>query len=242
MYTLLRDNESDRMSKGVYDGYSRENCAAHRSLRRHWPRYCSVTLLSGGKSGSGGSVSGKTSMEEQKKIMASVWYEVFLVMREGDQVISLRQQHEPLPGAWLISHQIGVHPNDTVVENLAAFFGEVFESGKSIVHSTSWRYEGRSDRLLLTYLAVLPSGAWVHQWAASGRISLRPIATMKTVCGDHISPPKLIERDHVLAHALDHLAALSTYDQAIQNVLEPGWFPLLRCRHPKSAGYLALSF
>ncbi len=181
-------------------------------------------------------------IEEQKKIMASVWYEVFLVIREGDQVISLQQQHEPLPGVWLIPHQIGVHPNDTVVENLAAFFGEVFESGKSIVHSTSWRYEGRSDRLLLTYLAVLPSGAWVHQWAASGRISLRPIATMKTVCGDHISPPKLIERDHVLAHALDHLAALSTYDQAIQNVLEPGWFPLLRCRHPESAGYLALSF
>ena len=67
--------------------------------------------------------------------MASVWYEVFLVIREGDQVISLQQQHEPLPGVWLIPHQIGVHPNDTVVENLAAFFGEVFESGKSIVHS-----------------------------------------------------------------------------------------------------------
>jgi hypothetical protein len=181
-------------------------------------------------------------LEEKKKIMASVWYEVFPVMREGDQVISLQQAHEPLPGVWLIPHQIGVHPNDTVIEELAAYFGEVFESGKSIVHSTSWRYEDRSDRLLLTYLAVLPSGAWVHQWAAAGRISLRSIATMKTVCGDHLSPPEQIERDHVLAHALDHLAALSTYDQAIQNVLEPGWFTLLRSRRPKSAGYLALSF
>ena len=174
--------------------------------------------------------------------MVSIWYEVFPVMIDEDHVISLQQQHEHSPGPWLIPHQIGVHPNDTVVEELTTFFGEVFESGKSIVHSTSWRYEGRSDRLLLTYLAVLPSGAWVQQWAAAGRISLGPIATMRTVCGDHLSPPEQIERDHVLAHALDHLAALSTYDQAIQNVLEPGWFTLLRSRHPKSAGYLALSF
>jgi hypothetical protein len=173
--------------------------------------------------------------------MASVWYEVFPVMIEGDQVISLHQQHEHIPGSWLIPHQISVHPNETVVEDLAAFFGEVFESHKSIIHSTSWRYESRSDRLLLTYLAVLPFGAWVHQWAAAGRISLRRIGTMKTVCGDHLSPPEQIERDHVLAHALDHLASLSTYDQAIQSVLEPGWFALLRSRHPKSAGYLAVS-
>jgi hypothetical protein len=174
--------------------------------------------------------------------MASIWYEVFPVMIDEDHVISLQQQeHEHTPGLWLIPHQIGVHPNDTVLAHLAAFFGEVFEARKSIIHSTSWRYEDRSDRLLLTYLAVLPSGAWVHQWAAAGRISLRRTGTLKIVAGDHLSPPEKIEREHALAHALDHLASLSTYDQAIQSVLEPGWFALLRPRHPKSAGYLAVS-
>ncbi len=39
--------------------------------------------------------------------------------------------------------------------------------------------------------------------------------------GTHLFPPEQLEWYHALAHALDHLAALSTYDPAIQAVLEP---------------------
>src|SRR5260370_17045245 len=73
-------------------------------------------------------------IEEQKKIMASVWYEVFLVIREGDQVISLQHQHEPLPGVWLIPHQIGVRPNTTVLENPPPSFPQLSQSHHSIFH------------------------------------------------------------------------------------------------------------
>jgi hypothetical protein len=45
-----------------------------------------------------------------------------------------------------------------------------------------------------------------------------------------------MERDDVLAHALDHLALLSRDDSSIQAVLAPEWMDVLDMRLPRPAG------
>ena len=96
-----------------------------------------------------------------------------------------------------------MHPNDTVLLHLAAFFGEdeVFEPGASIVHSTSWRYDLQMGRLILTYLVVLPQRTWMRQWAATGRIHFERIGAISKVYGDNLYPPDSMKIDEVLAHA-----------------------------------------
>lgn len=64
------------------------------------------------------------------------------------------------------------------------------------------------ERLILTYLVVLPHRAWMHQWAAEGCISIERIGAIEKVQGNNLFPPDRMERDDVLAHALDHLALL----------------------------------
>jgi len=72
---------------------------------------------------------------------------------------------------------------------------------------------------------------------ASG-LTIKPIGEAVVQMGDHLFPPEQIEFQHVLAHALDHLASLNTYDQQIQNALETGWQEILRGRLPRPAGCL----
>ncbi len=129
------------------------------------------------------------------------------------------------------------HPNESVLEHLRTIFEECFDLAHTIVHSTSWRYEPQHDRLLLTYIAVLPHEAWLEQWIATKRITLEPIAGT-TQQGDRLFPPTQIAWSAALAHALDHLAALNTYDSAIQKALDPAWYDILRQRIPHPAGCL----
>jgi hypothetical protein len=124
------------------------------------------------------------------------------------------------------------------VNHLATVFDNIFDPGQMIVHSTSWRYENEEDHVILTYLAVLPQGLWLDQLVAAQRIFVEPIGVLEKQYGDHLFAPIELERRNVLAHALDHLASLSTYDPAIQAVLEPDWEEILRPRLPKSAGCL----
>ena len=63
----------------------------------------------------------------------------------------------------------------------------------------------------------------------------------EAVRGDHLQPPGSIALDHILAHALDHLALLKGSDTRINAVLEPGWVPVLETRLPKPAGYVYCS-
>ena len=107
-----------------------------------------------------------------------------------------------------------------------------------IVHSTSWRYEQACDGLLLTYVAVLPQGCWVRRWMAAARIDAEPIGAREKQYGTHLFPPEQLAWHQALAHALDHLASLSTYDPAIQVVLEPEWREILRPRCLQPAGWL----
>ncbi|MBO0780953.1 MAG: hypothetical protein J2P37_19195 [Ktedonobacteraceae bacterium] len=170
--------------------------------------------------------------------MTSIWYEIFPVTLSSQQAVLIEPFSDDLHPPWLIPHQPMLHPNTLVVEQLMAFFGLVFEPDRTIVHSTSWRYEAASDQLILTYLVVLPQGDWLNRWTVSERIAVKPVGAISMLHGDHLAPPHHIGRMHVLAHALDHLAHLYTYDPAIQHVLEPAWHEILRLRSPKAAGYV----
>lgn len=170
--------------------------------------------------------------------MAVILYEVLPVTLVSKHVVLIRHQQEKSVAPWLIHNLPNVHPNESVLANLVGFFGNIFDAGRTIVHSTSWRYEAECDQLLLTYLAVLPQGDWVDHLLALDHILVEPIGEVGIQYGDHLFPPEQIEQPYVLSHALDHLASLSTYDPAIRAVLEPEWGEILESRMPKSAGYL----
>jgi hypothetical protein len=172
-------------------------------------------------------------------MMTSIWYEILPVTLESDHVVLLRRLHSGEAHTWYVGHQAGRHPNETVLAHVARFFGELFEPDASIVHSTSWRYCDRSDRVLLTYLVVLPQRTWRYCRAAGNRMLAQPVGKGEPVRGDHLQPPEKIELHHILAHALDHLAQLACSDASINVVLESGWLQVLETRLPKPAGYVA---
>jgi hypothetical protein len=164
--------------------------------------------------------------------------EILPVTLEANQVALLRRPFETQAASWLVPHQPGMHPNETVLQHVTAFFGELFEPEASIVHSTSWRYDRQRGQLILTYLVVLPQRAWMSHWAAAGRIYMERIGAIEKVQGDNLFPPQHMQRDAVLAHALDHLALLSRDDRGIQAVLAPEWMGILQMRLPQPAGFV----
>jgi hypothetical protein len=172
--------------------------------------------------------------------MSFIWSEVFPVTLVSQHPMLIREQQRSLLPALMIPTVSHYHPNESVLRHLQAIFEGSIDTARTIVHSTSWRYEPQNDRLLLTYIAVLPQGTWLDQWIATKRIVLEPIEGT-TQQGDQLFPPAQIAWSSALAHALDHLAALSTYDTAIQMVLEPSWQEVLHQRTPKPAGCLQQS-
>jgi len=170
--------------------------------------------------------------------MTSIWYEVFPVTLVSKQVALIRDHREENFSPWMIANLPNIHPNEIVVNHLATVFDDIFDRDQTIVHSTSWRYENQDDHVILTYLAVLPQGNWLDQLVIAQRISIEFVGALETQFGDHLFAPLQFDQRNVLAHALDHLASLSTYDPAIQAVLEPEWEEILRPRLPKSAGCL----
>ena len=92
--------------------------------------------------------------------MLSLWYEILPVTLESDQVVWLRRREDGEALPWRIAHQAGLHPNDAVLEHVGRLFSEGFKPEASIIHSTSWRYCHRTERLLLTYLVVVPQRTW----------------------------------------------------------------------------------
>jgi hypothetical protein len=170
--------------------------------------------------------------------MTFILCEVFPVTLMSEYPVLIQHAQEKKLTPWLIPHLSHIHPNNTVIHHLLTFFNDFFDPDRMIVHSTSWRFEHENDRLLLTYLAVLPQGYWLDKLIDSQRIAFEPIGAVSTQHGDHLFPPANIEQHTALAHALDHLASLNTYDPAIQAMLEPGWREALQTRLPKVAGYL----
>ncbi len=174
--------------------------------------------------------------------MTSIWYEVFPVTLVSKQVALIRHHREEHFSPWMIPNLPKIHPNEIVVNHLATVFEDRFDRGQTIVHSTSWRYEKEVDHVILTYLAVLPQGNWLDQLVLAQRISIEFVGRLETQYGGHLFAPLQFDRRNVLAHALDHLASLSTYDPAIQKVLEPEWREVLKPRLPKTAGCLQRCF
>jgi len=169
--------------------------------------------------------------------MPFICAEVFPVTCVSQHPMLIRALHAPSRPALMIPTVSNYHPSERVLDHLRVLFEESFDLSRTIVHSTSWRYEPHSDRLLLTYIAVLPQETWLEQWIAAKRITLEPIAGT-TQQGDQLFPPAQIAWSAVLAHALDHLAALNTYDTAIQRALDPSWQSILPQRAPQPAGCL----
>ena len=170
--------------------------------------------------------------------MTSIWYEVFPVTLVSKQVALIRHHREENFSPWMIANLPTIHPNEIVVNHLATVFDDIFDRGQTIVHSTSWRYETEDDHVILTYLAVLPQRRLLDQLVTAQHISIESVGALEIRYGDHLFAPFQLDRRNVLAHALDHLASLSTYDPTIQAVLEPEWGEILRPRLPKSAGCL----
>jgi hypothetical protein len=92
--------------------------------------------------------------------------------------------------------------------------------------------------VLLAIKVVLPHRAWMNYWAATGRIHIERIGAIEKVQRDNLFPPQHMQRDDVLAHALDHLALLSSDDRGIQAVLAPEWRSIFQTRLPKPAGFV----
>ena len=173
--------------------------------------------------------------------MTYIWYEVFPVTLVDRHPTLLQDAAHPICSPWMLPHQPNVHPNAVVIAYLNTILSQSICSEKTIVHSTSWRYDATHDWMLLTYLAVLPQTHWQAQLQSTNHISLTPIGEITAQYGDQLFPPEQIERQHVLAHALDHLASLNTYDASIQSALETEWQAILRPRQPRPAGCLQRS-
>lgn len=153
----------------------------------------------------------------------------------------LQDAAQPTCSPWMLPHQPNIHPNTVVIDYLNQTLGQSVCNERTIVHSTSWRYDAAHDWMLLTYLAILPQIQWQARLQSDSRIVLAPIGEIAAQYGDQLFPPEQIERQHVLAHALDHLASLNTYDLSIQTTLESEWQTILRSRQPKPAGCLQRS-
>jgi hypothetical protein len=173
--------------------------------------------------------------------MTHIWYEVFPVTLVDGRAVLLQDATHPPFSPWMLTHQPNIHPNMLVIEHLQAILGRLVRIEKTIVHSTSWRYDAPHDWMLLTYLAILPQTNWQIHSQANRQITLAPVGEIAARCGDQLFPPEQIERQHVLAHALDHLAALNSYDPGIQAALEGDWRDILHARQPKPAGCLQRS-
>ena len=173
--------------------------------------------------------------------MTHIWYEVFPVTLVDRRAVLLQDATRPAFSPWMLAHQPNVHPNTVVIDYLRAMLGRLACIEKTIVHSTSWRYDATHDWMSLTYLAILPQTNWQTQLQPGRQITFKPIGEIAIRYGDQLFPPEQIERQHVLAHALDHLASLNTYDPIIQATLETEWGDILRPRQPRPAGCLQRS-
>jgi hypothetical protein len=173
--------------------------------------------------------------------MTHIWYEVFPVTLVDTRPMLLQDPAHLNLSPWMLPHRPNIHPNTVVIEYLNTILGQPVCNEKTIVHSTSWRYDTGHDWMLLTYLAILPQSGWQTRLQPDRQIMLAPIGEIAARFGDQLFPPEQIERQHVLAHALDHLASLNTYDPSIQTTLETDWQAILRSRQPKPAGCLQRS-
>lgn len=128
----------------------------------------------------------------------------------GADILAL---HPPHAASWMLAFDGKTHPHEVV---RAAMASEL-RSEPLVVHSTSWRYDAESRRLILTYVAVIaarsPPRGFVEQL-----VERAPLAR-----GGATTPPTRILTAAVLNHAMEHLAWLLRVDPAVRSALPLEW-------------------
>ena len=101
-------------------------------------------------------------------------------------------------------------PAESIADAVAAF--GLFPS---MVHSTSWRVEGK--RIVLTFLVVIEPPAAVPEGFEE-----EPITRAELARGRPLGPPPEVHLSQVVEHGLRHLAWLVADDSAVRAAL-PEW-------------------
>jgi hypothetical protein len=168
-----------------------------------------------------------------------LWCEILPISLHAGQIMYI-QRGQDTGAAWHEPYDPGTHPSDIVRARVEAFFGSVLDARASVVHSTAWRYEygsTASGRLILTYLAVLPS-MYCTLSSPAGQLSVEPVGAGLVARSGTLGPPERVALQHILAHALDHLTLLLETDFAIWRALGRQWRAALAQRQRWPAGEL----
>ena len=137
--------------------------------------------------------------------------EIFLVCLDEGAPRVLKPIHaESLVVGWRPVDQPG-----TVVIDTARRYG----LEPTLVHSTSWRVV--DDRLVLTYLAIVPGPI-----DPGPHLEMRPIIRADLARGGALDAPTGIGTEAVLEHALRHLTWLIGDDDAVREATVD-WAPVL---------------
>jgi hypothetical protein len=171
-----------------------------------------------------------------------LWCEILPITLHAGQIMYI-QRGQDTAAAWHEPYDPTAHPSDGVRAGVEAFFGTVLDPRASVVHSTAWRYEGSSTasgRLILTYLAVLPSICCAPS-SPAGQLTLQPVGASMVARSGTLGPPQQVALQHILSHALDHLTLLLETDFAIWRALGPQWRAALAQRQRRPAGELRLA-
>ena len=153
-----------------------------------------------------------------------LWCEILPITLQAGQIMYI-QRGQDTAAAWHEPYDPISHPSDIVRACVEAFFGSMLDPCASVVHSTAWRYESSSTasgRLILTYLAVLPSICCAPSWPAR-QLMLQPVRAGMVARSGTLGPPERVALQHILALTLDHLALLLETDFAIWRALGPLW-------------------
>ncbi len=144
--------------------------------------------------------------------------EILPVYLKGGEIWWLRPRAGP---SLQVDGDGSGHPGDAVASTLKSYGVHPVA-----VHSTSWRFE--RGRLVVTYLAVLDDSDPTVEGFHATEVRRRELAR-----GTAFDPPPTIEIDHVVEHALRHLAWLSRDDPVISDLLHSGWFGALEAYEPE---------
>jgi hypothetical protein len=127
----------------------------------------------------------------------------------------------PAEASLQVGDDGSAHPGEAVASALAGHGLHPLA-----IHSTSWRFE--RGRLVVTYLAVLNVSDPPAEQLQATEVRRSDLAR-----GSAFEPPPTIEMDHVVEHALRHLALLSKDDPAIRSLLPSEWFRALEAYEPE---------
>jgi hypothetical protein len=149
---------------------------------------------------------------------ALTWLEILPVFLDEQGICRLRPWDRE---SWRVPYAGSQEAAHVVSDRLAAA-----DLTPALIHSTSWRQE--RGAVLLTHLAVLRPPRAAARCFERRRVSRRELAR-----GTAFSAPCLIEVEHVVEHALRHLAWLNAEDEATRAALGPEWRKTLRHYHPE---------